>query len=146
MNKDFASLFDRDIKRVIEEIEAFGDDQILWSRQGSISNSPGNLALHIAGNLRHFIGHILGGNPYTRDRYFEFNGQVEKSKLIENLQEAKAELKDTFDALKEDALSKDYPIEVLGYPMSIAHFLIHLNGHLTYHLGQINYYRRLLEA
>ena len=51
----------------------------------------------------------------------------------------------SLEGLDESMLAKDYPLEVFGSKMSHSYFLIHLFGHFSYHLGQVNYHRRLLD-
>lgn len=146
MTSDLAHLFERDLNRLIKEIKAFKKEEDLWAIAGDISNSPGNLALHVSGNLRHFIGKTIGGTNYKRDRDFEFNGKVKRSELIDDLKLAKKEVKQTFNKMTMNQFFENYPLEVFGNAMSTFRFMVHLNGHLTYHLGQINYCRRILES
>jgi uncharacterized damage-inducible protein DinB len=47
--------------------------------------------------------------------------------------------------LSEEDLKKEYPLVVFERAMTTDYFLIHLVAHLDYHLGQINYHRRLLD-
>ena len=50
----------------------------------------------------------------------------------------------TLANLSDEDFAKTYPIEVFGQPMTTGYFLTHLATHLNYHLGQINYHRRLV--
>jgi hypothetical protein len=54
------------------EIEACPDDESLWRGIPGITNPGGNLALHIAGNMRHYFGKVLGRRAYVRNRPAEF--------------------------------------------------------------------------
>ena len=146
MTSDLSALFERDLNRLIKEIKAFKKEEDLWLIAGDIKNTPGNLALHICGNLRHFIGKTLGENGYKRDRDFEFNGKVKRSELLEELRLTKKVVKQTFDKITLNQFFESYPLEVFGNAMSTFRFMVHLNGHLNYHLGQINYCRRILES
>jgi hypothetical protein len=69
---ELAALFSRDITRLIQELQAFPDTASLWKTQPGVTNSAGNLALHLEGNLREYIGRQLGHVDYTRDRPAEF--------------------------------------------------------------------------
>ena len=65
----------RELRALEREIAAYPDDATVWQTPSGISNSAGNLALHMAGNLRHFIGHALAGTNYVRDRNAEFSAK-----------------------------------------------------------------------
>lgn len=137
-------LIQRDLDKLKEEVQAFEPSQ-LWVVQGDIRNSAGNLTLHICGNLQHFIGHILGNLEYVRDREFEFEGSgLTAKELVAEVEKAQKAVKNTLNHLDNEHLHDPYPIEVFGYGMNVGHFLIHLHGHLNYHLGQVNYLRRLI--
>ena len=139
-------LFERDIQRVADEITSFNDEENLWRTSGEISNSAGTLALHLIGNLNHFIGAQLGKTGYVRDRQAEFNDRnVPRSKIIDDLKNTREMVLATLKTVEDSNLDQPFPIEVFG-GMSTREFLIHLYGHLNYHLGQMNYLRRTLES
>jgi len=139
-------LYQRDIQRLHAEISAYKEEKNLWLVEGEISNSAGNLCLHLVGNLNHFIGHVLGGTDYVRNREFEFAGKnVERKKLLESIHAVGQTVKETLEKLSEDTFSEPFPLQVFKTPYSTEQMLLHLAGHLNYHLGQINYHRRLLE-
>lgn len=147
LSRELITLFERDIDKLYKEIEAYTDEKILWQTSNHISNSAGNLCLHLLGNLQAFIGHELGGFDYTRDRDFEFAGKdVPKSQLLSNILNLKRIMIISLEGLDENLITKNYPKEVFGKPMTNEHFLLHLFGHFNYHLGQINYHRRLLHS
>ncbi|MEN2282014.1 DUF1572 family protein [Algoriphagus sp. SE2] len=138
-------LFERDIDRLYKEIEAYSDEDTLWKTDHKINNSAGNLCLHLLGNLQAFVGHELGGFNYERDREFEFAGKnVPKSKLLADIINLKRIMISSLEGMDESLITKNYPKEIFGKPMTNEFFLIHLYGHFNYHLGQINYHRRLL--
>ena len=138
-------LFERDLDRLYKEIELYSSEEILWKTSHQISNSAGNLCLHLLGNLQAFVGHELGGFDYTRDREFEFAGKdVPKAQLLDDIKKVKRVMISSLEGMDESILTKNFPKEVFGKPMSNEYFLIHLYGHFNYHLGQINYHRRLL--
>ena len=145
MIKSISDLFERDLGKLIYEINQFPDEKQLWLTPGGINNSPGNLCLHICGNLKHFIGSLLGHTGYKRERDKEFSlRNVPKKELISNIEETKLILLKVFENLKQDKLKEKYPINVFNNDMTVEYFLIHLHSHLNYHLGQINYLRRLI--
>lgn len=138
-------LYERDLARLRSEIEEYASEDRIWTVSEGITNSAGNLTLHLVGNLKHFIGAVLGGSGYVRDRDAEFSSSsVDRGILVTQIDITLDLVKDTLTKLKQEDLDKVYPIEVFGSPMTTEFFLIHLHSHLNYHLGQINYHRRLL--
>ena len=145
--EELLSLFIRDLKKLKTEIEAYRNEKTLWKTDKDILNSAGNLCLHLAGNLNTYIGAQLGNSGYVRQRDLEFSlKEIPRSEIIQKVEKTIDVIHYTFDKLTEEDLAKEYPIEPLGYKMTTGYFLIHLYGHLSYHLGQINYHRRLLDA
>ena len=136
LSEDLIKIFERDLNQLIKEIELYKNEQNLWILDKDIKNSAGNLCLHLIDNLNHFIGAQLGNTGYIRKRELEFS--------LKNIPVAK--LKEGLSKLKNDDLINEYPINVFGASMSTQYFLVHLTTHLAYHLGQINYHRRLLET
>lgn len=128
------------------EINSYQNESNLWIINKDIKNSGGNLCLHICGNLKTYIGAELGKTGYIRNREMEFSEKnIPKEKLIENIKETIIAVTETLEKLNLEDYDKIYPQNVLGYEMTTGFFLIHLFGHLGYHLGQINYHRRLLD-
>ncbi|MER3430932.1 MAG: DinB superfamily protein [Blastocatellia bacterium] len=145
LNDILIEIFSRDLATLRKEIELYEDEQDLWTLSGNISNPAGNLALHIAGNLRHFLGAVLGGDGYVRNRDAEFAARgVRREAIIAEIEAAADCIKSVIPNLTSEDFTRLYPIEVFGRPMTTAFFLTHLATHLNYHLGQINYHRRLL--
>ncbi len=145
--KVLAELYERDLGRLKAEIEQYSGEADLWKVSGEITNSGGNLTLHLIGNLKHFIGAVLGGSGFVRDRDTEFStAGVSRDKMLADIGEAASIVKTTLEKMSDDDLASIYPIEVFGHPMTTAFFLTHLTTHLSYHLGQINYHRRLLSG
>lgn len=139
-------LFKRDLNILSVEINSYSDESNLWITNADIKNSPGNLSLHLCGNLQHFIGAVLGNTGYIRDREAEFSKKnVPKDELLSSIDNTKEVVLNVLETLSVDELEKDYPIEVFKKKMTTIYFLIHLHSHLNYHLGQINYHRRLLD-
>jgi hypothetical protein len=139
-------LFERDLLRLKSEIELYRDEDNLWVLKEGISNTAGNLCLHLIGNLNHFIGATLGNTGYIRHRDDEFNlKNIPRQDIITNLNNCILIVKETLQKLTLADLEKDFPLEKHGTIVSTGNMLIHLYGHLSYHLGQINYHRRLLD-
>jgi uncharacterized damage-inducible protein DinB len=146
MIAELRTLFDRDLGRLHNEIAAFQREEHLWQKGGHVPNPAGNLGLHLAGNLCTYIGNTLGHQPYERDRPAEFAARdVPKQELLRQIAHTREVVLTSLQALQAKDLDSIYPEEVLGYKMTTGFFLVHLLAHLSYHLGQINYLRRILE-
>ena len=142
--ENLLKIFDRDLNKLKEEILLFYQKE-LWITAGDVKNSAGNLCLHICGNLKHFIGAVLGNSGFVREREKEFSlKNVPKDDLLKNIDETSEIAKSTLSTIDKSILVKNFPINVFGEEMTTQYFLIHLITHLSYHLGQINYLRRLM--
>lgn len=145
MNKYFKEILLRDLQTLKLEIEAFKKDGDLWLVEGQITNSAGNLALHICGNLNHFIGAGLGKTGYVRNRDLEFSlKNISKTEIIAKIDGTFEMIKTTFLHLTEQNLEEKYPSLFLGKEVKKGELLLILTSHLAYHLGQINYLRRMI--
>jgi len=145
MKEALLYLFKRDLLKLKEEIKGFKDENELWQLKGDIKNTAGNLALHLAGNLQHFIGHVLGMTDYQRDREFEFTAnQIPRADILKEIDTTIATLEKVIPELDESKFDQIYPIKIALGDFTIFQMLIHLQGHLNYHLGQVNYLRRIL--
>jgi len=135
-------LFQRDLGGVTKEIELYPDDAAPWVEIPGQPNSGGTLALHLAGNLRHFIGAKLGGSGYVRQREEEFSRRgVPRKELVALIEATQTEVDAALATLDPARLEDLYEIPN-GQAVSTLRFLLHLALHLTYHLGQLDYHRR----
>ena len=140
-------IYERDLTKLKAEIEQYRSDADIWQVAGEVVNSGGNLCLHLCGNLRHFIGFVLGGSGYVRDRELEFSDtNISRDELMTRIDATLDEVKASLAKLTAEDLEKEYPIDVFGHSMTTAYFITHLATHFNYHLGQINYHRRLISA
>lgn len=145
MLDSLSKLYDRDLLKLKSEVEAYKNEADLWLVKAEISNSAGNLCLHLIGNLNHYIGHQLGGTDYQRNRPLEFSDKnVPRAVLIEKIEATRAMLQLILANLSSENLAQNHTEEFYGGKDSNEFFLIHLLSHLNYHLGQINYHRRLI--
>lgn len=146
ITESLRSLYNRDLNKLKTEIEAYQKEENLWKTDKNISNSAGNLTLHLVGNINHFIGAQLGNTGYIRHRELEFSlKDIPQAELIEKVEDTIAMIDSVLSQLSEEDLKKEYPLVVFESKMTTDYFLIHLVAHLDYHLGQINYHRRLLD-
>ena len=139
------ALFSRDLTRLIQELQAFPSDKVLWQRAPGVKNSAGNLVLHLEGNLREYIGRQLGHVAYvrTRDQEFGLNG-VSRDDLVRRMEQVKELIAKVVARLSDSDLAAVHPERVLETDLSSHDLLVHLHGHLNFHLGQIDYLRRIL--
>ena len=138
-------MFERELLKLREEINLYPDEQSIWAIRGNIANSAGNLCLHLLGNLNHFVGTILGHTGYVRDRDAEFSlKNIPRNQLISSIDETIPMLKNVLGKLSVEDLAGNYPTEKHGQTVTMNYMLLHLLTHLNYHLGQVNYHRRLI--
>ncbi|PNQ72728.1 DinB superfamily protein [Hanstruepera neustonica] len=147
LSHTLTKLFVRDLTKLQEEIQAYSNEKDLWKVTEGISNSAGNLCLHLVGNLNHFIGAELGNTGYIRQRDLEFSSKdVPRETLLEMVDDTKVMITESLKSLTEAQLQEEYRRNPFEDYMTTEYFLVHLTMHLAYHLGQINYHRRLLQA
>lgn len=145
LQQSLSLIFTRDLNKLKDELNAYTNQADLWKLADGISNSAGNLTLHLIGNLNHFMGATLGNTGYVRNRDAEFAlKDIPREKLLADIDAVVAVVTTTLTQLPDADLVKEFPLEVGGKRFPTGTFLLHLYGHLSYHLGQINYHRRLL--
>jgi hypothetical protein len=133
----------RELSALRREIELFPDNESVWRTLPGVTNSAGNLALHIAGNLRYFVGSVLGGISYVRDREMEFGRRSgTRGELVTEIDAAAAAVEQGLTGVSTDVLDREFPEAVGGHRMTAGLFLLHLCSHTGYHLGQVGYLRR----
>jgi len=144
----FATLLTRELERLVRQVEAYPDEADLWCTPGSVTNSAGTLALHLAGNLEHFVGGALGGSGHVRDRDEEFGDRdVPRGEIIRciRIRACRTNVRRALEARSDATLLTAYPGQApasLGEGVTAATFLTHLTWHLGWHLGQIDDHRR----
>ncbi|CAN5443178.1 hypothetical protein BH11BAC2_BH11BAC2_10280 [soil metagenome] len=145
IQKTIAELFHRDLMKLKDEIKLYKQESDLWKVAPGISNSGGNLCLHLIGNLQHFIGADLGNTGFIRNRDAEFSDKdIPISDLVNSIEKLTPEVEHIISTLSDEKFHGDFPEAKRGKVETTDHMLMHLFGHLSYHLGQINYHRRLL--
>jgi len=142
----FTELIERDLLKLREELAAFRDEKHLWATLPGVTNSAGNLSLHLIGNLNHFIGATLGHSGYVRQRDLEFSSRdIAREHMLAEIDKLRDVVGRVLGGMTPEKLETQYPFEIFGQ-RSTGFYLTHFYGHLTYHLGQINYLRRILEG
>jgi uncharacterized damage-inducible protein DinB len=148
VSEGLARIIARDLDRLRNEVEAYPSEASLWLASGDIANSGGTLALHLAGNLRHFVGAVLGQDGYVRDRDYEFAARgARRTEILAGIDAAKRVVTRVVSGLTDEELTSPWPgRSPLGDGAPVFDMLLHLSGHLMYHTGQVNYHRRILAA
>lgn len=143
--QELAELYRRDLTRLIQELQAFPQDETLWKRLPGVTNPAGVIALHLEGNLRDYIGRLVGHIPYERQREAEFTVQdVSAAELIQRFEQVREMVYSVISGLSPVQLESIYPLEMWGAPIPTQQVLMAMLGHLNYHMGQIDYLRRIL--
>ena len=146
LTETLITIFNRDLNRLKDAVNAYKSEENLWLLPDGINNTAGNLAIHIVGNLNAYIGAKLGNTGYVRHRDLEFSQKnIPRSEIIRQIDEVMPIVENTLKSLTEADLEKEYRRRDSEAYMTTEFFLVHLTTHLSYHLGQINYHRRLLE-
>jgi hypothetical protein len=141
------ALFERDLNKLKTELLAYKSEEAIWKVAPNIANSSGNLALHLIGNLNTYIGAEIGKTGYVRNRPLEFSAKfVPRDTIVADIEATIEVIKNALPLLTEEDYQAEYPVLVLEEKKSTEYFFIHLAVHLGYHLGQVNYHRRLLDA
>ncbi|MBY0434956.1 MAG: DinB family protein [Cyclobacteriaceae bacterium] len=144
--QELKKVFIKDLQKSREEIALYKNEATIWQVEKGIANSAGNLCLHLVGNLNHFIGATLGNTGYVRNREQEFlQKNIAQQHLLKMVDDTIAMMESVLSRIQDAQLDAEYPLLVFKEKTSTGYFLIHLVGHLGYHVGQINYHRRLLE-
>ncbi len=142
-----ATIFVRDLNKLKLEIAAYKSEATIWVVDKGITNSAGNLCLHLIGNLNAYLGAEIGKTGYVRQRDLEFSlKSIAKADLLQKIDETIQIVSHALSLLSEADLPKEFPILLSGEPKTYEFLIIHLAAHLSYHLGQINYHRRLLDV
>jgi hypothetical protein len=142
---DLAALLDRDLRALRRELEAYPEERQIWQPVPGLSNTAGTLALHLAGNLQHYIGARWGGTGYVRDRDAEFaRRDVPRAELVAGIEQARMAVAAGLGAVGADELDAEYPELIAGCRIRTGDYLVHSAVHLAYHLGQVNAHRRVV--
>ena len=142
---NITTFFERDLDKLKEEINLFKNEDDIWKIKQGITNPAGNLVTHLLGNLNHFIGKTLGHTDYVRKRDEEFSVKnIPREKLISDINSLKETIKNTLSHLSEEDLEKEFPVKIQEQTFTTQNMLIYLLAHFNYHLGQVNYLRRML--
>jgi uncharacterized damage-inducible protein DinB len=146
LSQFFAGHFETALLQLKNEINSYTHKENVWKLNGQIKNSGGTLCLHLLGNLNHFIGAVLGNTGYVRQREREFaDRDVPTGQLMKEIDELIYRIKTTLTALSEEQLNHPYPLNDHKIWKTTSDRLLQLLAHLNYHLGQVNYHRRMME-
>jgi hypothetical protein len=142
---DLAVIIDRDLRTLRRELEAYSDERQIWQEVRGMPNTAGTLALHLAGNLQHYLGARWAGTGYVRDRDAEFARRgVPRAEIVAEIERARSAVATALARLDAAALDADYPEIVGPSRLRTGEYLVHLSTHLAYHLGQLDVHRRVV--
>jgi uncharacterized damage-inducible protein DinB len=145
--QELRKVFIKDLEKLKEEISLYRSEQNLWKIEKQIANSAGNLCLHLVGNLNTYFGAVIGKTGYIRNRDQEFSlKNIPQKELVHMVEATITMLDKVMKSMTDDELKEEYPMLVLKEKTTSGYFLFHLSSHLGYHLGQINYHRRLIDT
>ncbi len=146
LNEILANFYERDLQKLIAEINLFKNEENLWKTEGSVKNSSGNLVLHIIGGSNYFIGSLLAKTGYVRDRNQEFSEKgIPREELVQRIEALRQLTTTTLNSLTPGRMEEEYPIPFDDKMVGVSYVLVQLLAHLNYHLGQVNYLHRILE-
>jgi uncharacterized damage-inducible protein DinB len=139
------TMLTRELRALARELEAYPDDDAVWRTYPGVLNSAGTLVLHLTGNIQHYVGAVLGGTEYRRDRTAEFaRRDVPRRELVGEIERTIAAVRHALPLLTDKVLHGDYPQAVADRTVATDEFLLHLVSHLSWHLGQVDYHRRMV--
>lgn len=142
---DLSRLINRELASLCDELRAYPDEREIWALPPGIPNSAGTLTLHLIGNLRWFIGAQYAATGYVRDRAAEFaRRDVPRADLIREIEVTADEVTRALASFDESLFDTPFPQELGGLRIPTGRFLQHLASHLGYHLGQVDYHRRIV--
>ena len=141
------SLFKRDLNKLKEEISLYKNETAIWKTGGNITNAAGNLCLHLVGNLNTYIGAVYANTGYIRNRPLEFSlKDIPREELLSKIDATMQAVDKGLSNITAENMQADFPVLIWDKPANTAYTLVHLSTHLSYHLGQVNYHRRLMDV
>ena len=119
-------------------------DEQLWWRPNETSNSIGNLVIHLAGSMNHYLNRNIGGFRYERDREAEFSerGPIDRAKLMAIFDGMVANAEKTLGKLAPEKLAG--PSTDPERHIYLVDDLINITTHLANHAGQIVWIAKML--
>lgn len=110
-----------------------------WDKPFLFGNSVGHLVLHLTGNLNHYVGSIIAGTDYVRDRPQEFSDpHHEPAEVILARFQASVELTvKTIRAQEADGLMTPVSVQ-MPVETRFGLFLLCI-AHMNNHIGQMSY-------
>ena len=135
----------QNLPRIVKCLEQLSEEEIWW-RPNSVSNSAGNLVLHLCGNVRQWIISGLGGAKDMRKRDLEFSeqGPIPRKALVTQLRQTVREASRILSRLSDESLTRNYRIQ--GYRVTGLDAVFRVAEHFRYHTGQIIYIIKLKRA
>ncbi|MEM6336836.1 MAG: DUF1572 family protein, partial [Bacteroidota bacterium] len=136
LDRSRTHLTDEYLPKIRRCLEGLSENET-WYAPNKVSNSIGNLMLHLEGNLRQWILHGVAGAPDVRDREWEFRQYktATKVELLARLEVVLKEVDAVLAGLTEDELLASRCIQ--GADVSVLDAVYHAVEHFSMHTGQI---------
>jgi hypothetical protein len=147
LSATLAAVVTRELDALRRELEAYPDEASIWRVAPGVANSGGVLTRHLCGNLQHYLGAVLGGSGYRRDRESEFKAPpVPRAALLAEIATTEGAARRALEGLAPARLDTPFPEPVAGLTFQTGDLLVHIVVHLGFHLGQVDAHRRLLTS
>ncbi len=128
--------------RIKDCLGKLSEEQI-WTRGNENENAIGNLVLHLAGNVRQWIGSGVAGKPDIRQRDAEFaaRGNASAAELWDRLNTNVREAVEIIRSLTPERLAETTTVQ--KYQMTVLEAVYHVVEHFAQHTGQILFATKL---
>ena len=123
ITESLIKLFTRDLNALKQEVSSYKKEDNLWLLDKDVTNTAGNLCLHLVGNLKTFIGASLGSTGYVRQRDLEFSQKnIPRTVLLQQVDETITIVTSTLKTLTAADLQKEYVRRVSEDKMTTEYF------------------------
>ena len=130
---------------VLKCLDMLTEDE-LWHRPNELSNSAGNLILHLCGNITQYAISALGGKEDLRERDLEFSAQggFSKEELVAKFNEVLSEAKEVMLSRTPEEWHSEYKVQ--GFMLNGIGIAVHVVEHYAYHTGQLAFWTKQLKG
>lgn len=138
-------LYCKELDKLKDEINAYENDELVWKLTDQVQVTGGNICLYLAGNLQHYIGNMIGDSGYIRNKEAELKAKnVSRERLMEEIENTRQIVVDTLEQVSKAELLKVFPTKDFEESVTTEFYLVHLLNNFCFHLGQINFHRKLV--
>ena len=138
------SRFEENTPKIEKCLAELTEDE-LWHRPNASSNSPGNIILHLCGNITQYVLSSLGDIEDKRERDKEFTSTrvLQKAELMDKLKTTVSAAVKIMRSLNDSDMLQKHSVQ--GFDLSAIGIIIHVVEHYSYHTGQIIYWTKLIK-